>query len=739
MTDLPEYLQQPPAPTQDYPPPVRERAQELPLGDMPWDEFEKLAMRLFAHELELVDYRLYGNPGQGQEGIDLYGASPTGQRHTAQCRRVRLLGPAEIRGLVDDFVAGPWAEASDSLVLFTTASARERRVADAIEVQRDRLAEAGVEFIVRDRERLHLDLKYEPDLVDDFFGEDYRRAFCPGESMAPSIDVPGLAREIAAELDRTNRRARVLDVNDLNAAVQRAIRVLAEHDESEVALLEPLLDDTRPVSRAAEWIAAPPADLAAASWQLWAVVTRIAERGGGWSAAADGWLRIASIREGAAELRAIVNASIAAGIGGDEELADELLGRAREIDPEHPKLRLQDVGKIDEPTDQLAALDGLESDDEDEEALIELNRALAHIRLNGFAEAERALRRAEQAGGERLTQLPVIRANLAVQRNRINASRGRPIDGRALEEAERECLDARQTLIGEHRFAESVRALMLAVDAVAIRTDFAGTEALLQLATEEEIDAKDGSGVLGDAALRCMVPRLALRFTERAPDSPERRRIRAAANLNLRSDVEANRAELRELALGGTDEAYMAAFALCRDAAFHQGPWDREAAAVLATESPIEAITLEAWHLTRLVRYEDARSLLEPHETEHWALQLRFTLADFAEHPDALELVPRVLASNPDRHQRLRCAAVLLRDNQGDRAEDAARQVAEDVSAPAAERSDGYDQLLKVLEADGRWADARRELEGWTAVDPTAERLNVWQVRVGNRLRRPDP
>jgi len=55
----------------------------------------------------------------------------------------------------------------------------------------------------------------------------------------------------------------------------------------------------------------------------------------------------------------------------------------------------------------------------------------------------------------------------------------------------------------------------------------AGAEALLATATEAEIAAPDGSGVLGDAALRCMAPRLALRITACAPDGQYRVASRA--------------------------------------------------------------------------------------------------------------------------------------------------------------------------------------------------------------------
>jgi hypothetical protein len=132
--------------------------------------------------------------------------------------------------------------------------------------------------------------------------------------------------------------------------------------------------------------------------------------------------------------------------------------------------------------------------------------------------------------------------------------------------------------------------------------------------------------------------------------------------------------------------------------------------------------------------------LLQAQEPERWALQLRFTLADLADHADALELVPQVLASNPDRHQRLRCAGVLFArcDHERSRAEAEARLVAQDHAAPTAERADGYHALLRILEADQRWQDAQAELVAWVAVDSTDDRLNAWQVKVGNRLRRRD-
>ena len=382
-------------------------------------------------------------------------------------------------------------------------------------------------------------------------------------------------------------------------------------------------------------------------------------------------------------------------------------------------------------------LEGVSSNDEVEQALIDLNRAIAYMQIPDLDAAEASLRRAEASpAAADLLQLGLVRVNLVVQRSRLAFVRRRPTDAQIVAQAEAECLRIREALIAEHRFGESMRALMLAVDATALRFDFSRAETLLEMATEQEIAAPDGSGVLGDAALRCGLPRLALRFTENAEATDETRRIRAAARLALRQDLDHAREELRELALGEWPEAELAALALCKDAAFHRGPWYEDVAAVLAEEAPVETTLLYARHLAGTGRYDESVELLDAHEGDAQALQLRFELAMRANDPTAAELVPRVLAANPDREHRLLVADFLLQPRDGDleTAESQARLVAEDPAASKAESSDAYNVLLRILERTGRWREAQRELAEWVRVDVTDERINFWQMRVGNRL-----
>jgi hypothetical protein len=437
------------------------------------------------------------------------------------------------------------------------------------------------------------------------------------------------------------------------------------------------------------------------------------------------------------DIRAIVNAAIAAGVAGEMQLKNELLERARGIDPVHPKLKLEDALECLRAQDQLATLEGVSSDDKAEQALIDLNRAIAHMQIPDLDAAEASLRRAEDsAAAEELRQLGLVRANLVVQRTRLAAGRQRPTDAHVIEQAEADGLGIREALVAEHRFGESVWALMLAVDAAALRFDFSRAETLLEMATEQEIAAPDGSGVLGDVALRSGLPRLALRFTENAEATDETRRIRAAARLALRQDLDHAREELRELALGDWPEAEMAALALCKDAAFHHGPWYDDVAGVLAERAPIDTTLLHARHLASTGRYDEAAELLDAQEADAQALQLRFELASRANDPTTAELVPRVLAANPDRHHRLLVADFLLqaRDARLETAESQARLVAEDPAASKAERSDAYSVLLRVFERTGRWRDAQRELAEWVRVDVTDECINFWQMRVGSRL-----
>ena len=200
-------------------PPVKTRPQFLPIGQLAWEDFERLCLRLLEQAAEPVHVleanpavnataavaRLYGERGQAQSGIDVYarvplvfGQTPSDRRFVSlQARRIEKLSPAALRSSVDDFLGGKWASVSRMFVYATSASASSTVLADEIEMQASRLLAESIEFVVWDEATISTQLKECPKLVDDFFGREWVRHFC-GEpavqSLGTRLDVAQAAK-----------------------------------------------------------------------------------------------------------------------------------------------------------------------------------------------------------------------------------------------------------------------------------------------------------------------------------------------------------------------------------------------------------------------------------------------------------------------------------------------------------------------------------------------------------------
>jgi hypothetical protein len=166
----------------DFPqkPPTVTRIQSLPFGELRWENFERLCLRLERLNADLECCRLYGILGQEQEGIDIYSIHrATGKYRALQCKRENRFTPAKIRSAVDLFVAGDWASRAVSFVLCTSHNLRSKTSTDEIEKQRERLRTLGIGLEIWDAAELDVLLKNQPAIVDDFFGRDYADRFCP--------------------------------------------------------------------------------------------------------------------------------------------------------------------------------------------------------------------------------------------------------------------------------------------------------------------------------------------------------------------------------------------------------------------------------------------------------------------------------------------------------------------------------------------------------------------------------
>jgi restriction endonuclease len=163
------------------------RVQELPLEQLRWEDFERLCARLVRYEADIEHCQRYGERGQKQQGIDIFGRHRGGGSYTLyQCKRVQSFGPAAIKDAVDEFMKGTWFSRATKFVLCISESEVPTKHADTIEEQARRLAERNIVFEVWDRERISELLKAHPELVDDFFGREWVKAFC-GVEVAESL------------------------------------------------------------------------------------------------------------------------------------------------------------------------------------------------------------------------------------------------------------------------------------------------------------------------------------------------------------------------------------------------------------------------------------------------------------------------------------------------------------------------------------------------------------------------
>jgi NACHT domain len=160
------------------------RLQSLPISKLSWENFERLCLRLARLDTELETCRVYGTPGQTQEGIDVYAVERTsGKPRVLQCKRVKRFGPSNLSAAVDFFLNGTWASTATRFTFCTTFRLESTKLTTEIEKQRERLRAAGIQFEVWDAAELDVLLKDQSEIVDDFFGRPWVQLFCPPEGL----------------------------------------------------------------------------------------------------------------------------------------------------------------------------------------------------------------------------------------------------------------------------------------------------------------------------------------------------------------------------------------------------------------------------------------------------------------------------------------------------------------------------------------------------------------------------
>ncbi len=220
----PSWLRLPPT-AENLPVPIQTNDQLLPIELLPWEDFERLCLRLLEIEADVLHVSeveqdetetmpsigLYGRRGQAQFGIDVYArdrvvlSKPLPRRRYVclQSRRTKLISKAKLKGSVDDFLNGRWADVSRKFIYATSASTISTEIVDEIENLFAQLVPQSIEFQVWGRESISDRLKGYPKLVDDFFGREWVKAFCgdtDAETLGTRLDaqqVATLRRELA--------------------------------------------------------------------------------------------------------------------------------------------------------------------------------------------------------------------------------------------------------------------------------------------------------------------------------------------------------------------------------------------------------------------------------------------------------------------------------------------------------------------------------------------------------------
>lgn len=541
--------------------------------------------------------------------------------------------------------------------------------------------------------------------------------------------------EVMATLSPTGEAGpvyRFLDADWAPQGARRSLERLAAADAGLLARLQEEVGDPAEHERVLELVEAWPAWVEAGPPELLIALARLVEQRGEWAHSTTIWQRAAIKREGPGRAELLVRAAVSAELAGDAGRHDELIAKAQEIDPENPRLLLEQISQHDDVAEQLAVLDRVQTDDPELQALALLQRSIALLIGGDPAEARRLVDRAEARAPE-MIQVKLARLNVNVHEGRIAIGNDRPVDGPRLEETADHARALRRELIEQRRFEESGRVLMLGIDALLISAQREKAGELLGEVAGEELGAMEGAEVLAEAAIRAGRPAEARRFLEAAPETPAARRLElnATALTGTSEEVEAARADL-EAMLDDEEEGVSAAASLALLAVEKpQLGWSEEAERVLIeNEMAKVAVGSHAIYLTEKNDHRGAMEVLEPYRSERWALEAEVRVTKLwgnsAERAAAAE---RLLARGPDQPMVVECGQALAAAGEHARAAEVLVSVASNLSAPRSVRGNAYVLLMHVVGRDlGAWERVAELLDDWERAMPGDARIGSWRV-----------
>ena len=183
--------------------PVKTKYQDLPYGDLTWENFERLCLRLAEVEGEAEYWALYGTQGQAQDGIDIYVRHHAAKDYSVwQSKKHKKVTATTVRNAAKAFLLGKWASKASTFYVCFQADIQDTTVQDELEKQASLLAQQGIKLVPIGAVEMSRRLKPHPKIVDDFFGREWTAGFC-GEEAAKKLgdrldgaDVARLRQEL---------------------------------------------------------------------------------------------------------------------------------------------------------------------------------------------------------------------------------------------------------------------------------------------------------------------------------------------------------------------------------------------------------------------------------------------------------------------------------------------------------------------------------------------------------------
>lgn len=157
--------------------PIETLEHELPIGELSWEDFEKLCLRIVQIDYSINDCDIYGIKGDKQDGIDIYADRLDSTYECYQCKNYQKVIPSTLDSALKTFMEGNWFNKSYRFVFCTNYPLSSKSLADkCIEIKK-LLEKHNIQFEKWDNVQISRVLKEHPQIVYDFFGREWVKSF----------------------------------------------------------------------------------------------------------------------------------------------------------------------------------------------------------------------------------------------------------------------------------------------------------------------------------------------------------------------------------------------------------------------------------------------------------------------------------------------------------------------------------------------------------------------------------